>query len=148
MTNNYYENMPIQYKEIGVKKFSRTFFIFFLTFAQNIDCGYTLEPHRRGCSNEYSQSMFWSKNKKNRYTPAKPIFFYIKVGFKGGHVFLMSLLSEYLNFVIFLGFSTVFFAISMVPSNFCFFYMYFWFGEFAQNHQVNKWKQSLNSIPL
>ena len=48
----------------------------------NIDCGYTLEPPRRGGSNEYPQSMFWSTNKKNRYTPAKP-FFHIKVGFKG-----------------------------------------------------------------
>ena len=38
--------------------------IFF--FAQNIDCGYTLEPHRRAGSNEYPQSMFWIKNKKNR----------------------------------------------------------------------------------
>ena len=37
----------------------------FLIFAQNIDCGYTLEPPRRGGSNEYPQSMFWSKNKKN-----------------------------------------------------------------------------------
>ena len=59
------------------------FFLFFLIFAQNIDCGYTLEPHWRGGSNEYPQSMFWSKNKKIRYTPANPIFFYIKVGFKG-----------------------------------------------------------------
>ena len=25
---------------------------------QNIDCGYTLEPPRRGGSNEYPQSMF------------------------------------------------------------------------------------------
>ena len=33
---------------------------------QNIDCGYSLEPPRRGGSNEYTQSMFWSKNKKNR----------------------------------------------------------------------------------
>ena len=44
----------------------------FLTFAQNIDCGYTLEPARRGDSNEYPQSLFWSKNKKNMYTPAYP----------------------------------------------------------------------------
>ena len=29
---------------------------------------------RRGGSNEYPQSMFWSKNKKNRYTPAYPSF--------------------------------------------------------------------------
>ena len=27
---------------------------------QNIDCGYSLEPPRRGGSNEYSQSMFFS----------------------------------------------------------------------------------------
>ena len=46
----------------------------FLIFAQNIDCGYTLEPPRRGGFNEYQQSMFWSKNKKNRYTPAYPSF--------------------------------------------------------------------------
>ena len=45
-----------------------------LIFAQNIDCGYTFEPPRRGSSNEYSQSMFWSKIKKNRYTPANPSF--------------------------------------------------------------------------
>ena len=38
----------------------------FLIFAQNIDCGYTLEPPRRGGSNEYPQSVFLSKNKKNR----------------------------------------------------------------------------------
>ena len=36
----------------------------FLIFAQNIDCGYTLEAPRRGGTNEYPQSMFWSKNKK------------------------------------------------------------------------------------
>ena len=28
----------------------------------------------RGGSNEYPQSMFWSKNKKNRYTPAYTSF--------------------------------------------------------------------------
>ena len=49
-------------------------FDFFLIFAQNIDCGYTLEPPRRGGSNEYPQSMFWSQNKKKRYTPAYPSF--------------------------------------------------------------------------
>ena len=48
--------------------------IFFLIFAQNIDCGYTLEPPRRGGFNEYPQSMFWSKNKKNKYTPPYPCF--------------------------------------------------------------------------
>ena len=38
----------------------------FLIFAQNIDCEYTLEPPRRGGSNESPQSLFWCKNKKNR----------------------------------------------------------------------------------
>ena len=51
--------------------------------AQNIDCGYSLEPPRRGGSNEYPQSMFLSKNKKNNVYPCKPRFYYIKVGFKG-----------------------------------------------------------------
>ena len=37
--------------------------IFHIT-AQNTDCGYSLEPPRRGGSNEYPQSMFSSKNKK------------------------------------------------------------------------------------
>ena len=39
--------------------------IIFLISAQNIDCGYSLEPPRRGGSNEYPQSMFLSRNKKN-----------------------------------------------------------------------------------
>ena len=51
--------------------------------AQNIDCGYSLEPPRRGGSNEYPQSMVLSRNKKNNVTPVKPQFYYIKVGFKG-----------------------------------------------------------------
>ena len=58
----------------------------FLMFAPNIDCGCTLEPPRRGGSNEYPQSMFWNKNKKNRYTPANPSFFYIMVGFTGVYI--------------------------------------------------------------
>ena len=33
--------------------------------AQNIDCKYSLEPPRQGGSNEYPQSMFLSRNKKN-----------------------------------------------------------------------------------
>ena len=57
--------------------------------AQNIDCGYSLEPPRplepprRGGSNEYPQSMFLSRYKKNNVYPCKPQFYYIKVGFKG-----------------------------------------------------------------
>ena len=51
--------------------------------AQNIDCGYSLEPPRRGGSIEYPQSMFLSRNKKNNVYPCQPQFYYIKVGFKG-----------------------------------------------------------------
>ena len=40
--------------------------------AQNIDCGYSLEPPRRGGSNEYPQSMFVSKIRKIMYIPVNP----------------------------------------------------------------------------
>ena len=50
--------------------------IHFLIFAQNIDCGYTLEPPRR------VPTIFRGKNKKNMYTPAYHSFANIKVGFK------------------------------------------------------------------
>ena len=74
----HYENLPMQYTEIflalKIESFQLKKFDIFLIFAQNIDCGYTLEPPRRGGSNEYQQSIFRSKNKKNRYTPAYPSF--------------------------------------------------------------------------
>ena len=40
------------------ENFQKKMFDIFLIFAQNIDYGYTLEPPRRGGSNEYPQSMF------------------------------------------------------------------------------------------
>ena len=55
----------------------------FPTSVQNIDCGYSLEPPRQGCSNEYPHSMFLIRNKKNNVYPCKPQFYYIKVGFEG-----------------------------------------------------------------
>ena len=68
-------------------------FDIFLIFAQNIDCGYTLEPPRRGGSNEYPQSMFGAKIRKIGIPLQPPVFFYVKVGLRGytihGHVFLM-----------------------------------------------------------
>ena len=74
----HYENLPMQYTEIlkvvKNENFHSKIFDIFLIFAQNIDCGYTLEPPRPGGSNEDPQSMFWSKNKKNRYTPPYPSF--------------------------------------------------------------------------
>ena len=70
--------MPMQctaiFKVVKNEIFSSKVLLFFLFFAQNIDCGYTLEPPRRGGSIEYPQSMFRIKNKINRYTPAFPSF--------------------------------------------------------------------------
>ena len=54
--------------------------------AQNIDCGYSLEPPRRGGSNEYPQSMILNRNKKNNVYPCKPQFYYKKVGLKGDKI--------------------------------------------------------------
>ena len=61
---SHYANTSMQYTAIfqGCKNvhFQMKKINIFLIFAQNIDCGYTLET-----SNVYPQSMFWSKNKKN-----------------------------------------------------------------------------------
>ena len=65
------ENFPIKNSDI------------FHISSQNIDCGYSLEPPRRGGSNEYPQSMFLIRNKKHNVYPCKPRFYYIKVGFDG-----------------------------------------------------------------
>ena len=43
--------------DIG-QRITKTRHIIFLISAQNIDCGYSLEPPRRGGSNGYPQSMF------------------------------------------------------------------------------------------
>ena len=78
--------MPMQYRffwALKIENFQLKNVDIFLIFAQNIDCGYTLELPRRGSSYEYPHSMFWSKNKKNRFTPAYPSLTIYKVGFKG-----------------------------------------------------------------
>ena len=64
-------------------KFSDKKLWYFHNSAQNIDRENSLEPPRRGGSNEYPQSMFLSRNKKNNVYPCKPQFYSIKVGFKG-----------------------------------------------------------------
>ena len=58
----HYENTPIQiYRKFHLQK-TENFQIknsdISHISAQNIDCGYSLEPPRRGGSNEYPQSMF------------------------------------------------------------------------------------------
>ena len=60
----HHENMPIKFfnplkPHFYIVKLGLTgVYIIFLISAQNIDCGYSLEPPRRGGSNEYPQSMF------------------------------------------------------------------------------------------
>ena len=48
--------------------------IFLSISAQNIDCEYSLEPPRRCGSNEYPQSMFLSRSKKNNVYPVSSGF--------------------------------------------------------------------------
>ena len=84
---SHYENTPIQIHCKFYRRKNENFKMkncdIFLTSAQNIDCGYSLEPPRRGGSNGYPQSNFLGRNKKNNVYPCKPQFYYIKVGFKG-----------------------------------------------------------------
>ena len=73
-----YENTPIQiYGKFHLRK-TENFQIknsdIFHISAQNIDCGYLLEPPRRGGSNEYPQSMFYAVTRKIMYTPVYPSF--------------------------------------------------------------------------
>ena len=66
----YIENFISKNWKFSDKKNSDIFHI----SAQNIDCGYSLEPPRRGGSNEYPQSMFWAEIRKIMYTPVNPSF--------------------------------------------------------------------------
>ena len=81
----HYENMPItNIQKISSPKseiFSDKNYDIFHVSAQNIDCGYSLEPPPRGGSNEYPQSMCLSRNKKITVYLCKPQFYFIKVGF-------------------------------------------------------------------
>ena len=67
---------------------------FFQISAPNIEFGYPLEPHQRSGSNEYPQSMYLSRNKKNNIYLCKPPVLLHKSGVSGvsklyRHVFVM-----------------------------------------------------------
>ena len=83
----HYENTPIQiYRKFHLqklKKFQIKNSDIFHISAQNIDCGYSLEPPSQGSSNEYPQSMFLSRNRKNNVYPCKTQFYSIKMRFEG-----------------------------------------------------------------
>ena len=48
-------------------------------YAENIDCGYSLEPPRRGSSNEYPQNYVFSRNMKNTKSFSSENFQYLEV---------------------------------------------------------------------
>ena len=89
--SNILKILPPKYENFQIKNSD----IFHIS-AQNIDCGYSLEPPRRGRGgfNGYPQSMFLSKNKKNNVYPCKPQFYYIKMDLRESelhrHVFVIS----------------------------------------------------------
>ena len=56
-------------------------YIIFVISAQNINCGYLLEPPRRGGSNEYPQSMFWAEIWKNIRVFVSENFQFLEVKF-------------------------------------------------------------------
>ena len=74
----HYENTPVQiywkFHHQKIWKFSNKNSDIFHISAQNIDCRYSLEPPRRGGSNEYPQSMFWAEIWKIMYTPVNSSF--------------------------------------------------------------------------
>ena len=86
----YTENFTAKKRKFSDKKKSDIFHI----SAQNIDCGYPLEPPRWGISNGYQQSMFLCRNKKGNAYPCKPSFIIQKWGLRWSklykHVFVMN----------------------------------------------------------
>ena len=68
--SNILKILPPTYENFQIKKKSDIFHV----SVQNIDCGYSLEPPRRGGSNEYPQFMFWAEIRKIIYTPVNPSF--------------------------------------------------------------------------
>ena len=91
----HYENTPMQYTVILFSRKNDNFQLkninIFLTFAQNIDCGYTLEPPHGAVLTSTHDLCFRAKI-KNEY-PCKPQFYYKKWGVRGsslhGHVCMM-----------------------------------------------------------
>ena len=76
--STHYENKPIQiywkFHHQNNENFQIKISDILHISAQNIDCGYSLEPPRGDGSDEYPQSMFLGRNKKIMYTPVNPTF--------------------------------------------------------------------------
>ena len=78
----YTENFTTKNESFQIKKSD----IFHIS-AKNIDCGYPLEPPRRGGSNVYNYLCFWAEIRKIIYTPVNPCFLY-KSGVEGGQNYI------------------------------------------------------------
>ena len=79
----HYENTPIQLYNFTTKKMKTFRWKILVVFIfQNIDCGYSIEPPRRGGSNEYPLGeailtsthnlCFWAEIRKVMYIPVNP----------------------------------------------------------------------------
>ena len=92
----HYENFAIQYMEIffccKIEKFSRKKLILLIFFSQNIDCGYTLEPHHQAVLSSIHNLCFGAKTRKIGVPLHTPVLL-CKMGYKGytlhGDVILM-----------------------------------------------------------
>ena len=86
--------------------------------ALNIDCGYLLEPPRRGGSYDYPQSMFLSRNENTKVYPVSTSFTVWKWGLRGsklcGRDFVM-LSWRLLKEIFFIGVLTLCVAETTVP---------------------------------
>ena len=89
----YNENFTIKNENFQMKNSGS-----FHSSAQNIYCGYLLEPPTRGGSNEYSQSMFLNRNKKINVYPCKPQFYCIKWGLGGQNYMFSWWITMYRNY--------------------------------------------------
>ena len=68
--------------------------LFFLYMLENINCGYSLEPPRRGGSNEYPQSTFWTEIWK--ISELLSVFLVVKLLiYLNRHVFVMNIITAF-----------------------------------------------------
>ena len=75
-----FDVMRLKWTIIGCKNWKIHWkkYEFFNIFAESIDRGYKIELPRRGNSNEYPHSMFWTKKRKIEKKPCKPQFYLFK----------------------------------------------------------------------
>ena len=95
--NTHDENTPFQiywkFHHQKLKVFRQKFW-YFSYFSSKHSLWYSFEPSRRGGSNEYSQSMFLSRNKKNNLYPVNPSLNpNLKVGCLGGQNYILGMFS-------------------------------------------------------